>query len=512
MESAVLPANVEIHPPNRLIDLLLPHKHCLKNLFMDCVKMLSCYLFLFSLGILSCSTPTAPLALDPYVNPPIPALNPEFQTFEFMAEKGLDTTLSNGSTIAIPAGALRDQSGAVISGRVEAQYRELHDALSIYLSGVPMEYQAADTAWQFTTAGTFELRASQNSQPLSLAPEEKIAVKFASYEAADDYQIYYLDEEGRRWDSLGTRPPVINEEKVLQQKKINRKKSRLAFPLNKKYMALNYNIIADVFYNDKRVEEALHAQLKEKLEAYGLGWNGVYSYDKIEFNGQKELAGLMVWKNLSGKAFPAWTENRSCKLEKVKGSTYLLKASNKDSSETFECKLRAVMSLKSLFAFSPDYWAKNYKAAMAQVEEEQNRLKEMAAVFRHFEVADFGVYNWDRMMKEEENIPLEAQFNFAPDFNEKLTEPEVVYISGDNKSVIRFPQKDWERFSLWPQKGGILFALLPGQRLSLFTRKQYDQIDVEPIRQSLSPQYLFEMSKEVHAFSSQEELRKVLGI
>ena len=479
---------------------------------MDCVKTLSCLLFLLLVGFLSCSTPSAPVALEPFIDPPIPDLNPEFQTFEFLAEEGLNKTLANGSSINIPAGALRDQAGELITGKVEAQYRELHDGLSIYLAGVPMEYQATDTAWQFTTAGTFELRASQNDQPLSLAPEEKASVKFASYEASDDYQIYYLDEQGRRWDSLGTKAPIINKEKVLKRKKLKRKSPGLAFPLNKKYMALNYNIIADVFYNDKRVEEAQHNQLKEKLEAYGLGWNGVYSYDKIEFKGQKELAGLMVWKNLSGKAFPDWTDTKRGDLKKIKGNTYLLKMMKKDSSETFECKLRAVMSLKSLFAFSPDYWAKNYKAAMAQIEEEHKRLEEMAEVFRHFEVADFGVYNWDRMMKEEENIPLEAQFNFSPDWNEQLTEPEVVYISGDNKSVIRFPQQDWERFSLWPKKGGLLFALLPNKRVCLFTRKQYEQIDFAPIRQSLSPKYLFEMSKEVQAFTTQEELKKVLGI
>ena len=157
-------------------------------------------------------------------------------------------------------------------------------------------------------------------------------------------------------------------------------KPRVSFPLNRQFFAFNYKAILDVYYNNN-LTNVNHPYTQKKMKAYGLGWTDVNTYQQIEYKGQKEMAALMVWKNISRKNFPDWTNRLNAKLELISGNRYNLKISSKDSTQFFSTHIEAVMPLKALLGYGPGYWKNDYQATMKKVETAYEQLNQMAEVF-----------------------------------------------------------------------------------------------------------------------------------
>lgn len=137
----------------------------------------------------------------PFVNPPIPSLNPPSDNFIVNTE--LDSTLvySTGTFITIPSSAFVDADGKDVKGKVEIHYREFHDAIDIMLSGIPMNYDSAGTMYQLESAGMFEITATQDGKALTLKPNKTLTVNMISHiNNTTDYNIYSLDTVKSRWE------------------------------------------------------------------------------------------------------------------------------------------------------------------------------------------------------------------------------------------------------------------------------------------------------------------------
>ena len=209
----------------------------------------------------------------PFVNPPFPEFDPEFSQFTFKAEEGELIKISSGTEINIPPNAIVDKNGQPVSGEVHLNYREMHDATSIYFTGIPMNYGNG----HFETAGSFEMRVKRGDDILFLDSTRHVDVKFASFETGDDYDFYFLNEASKSWDSIGTSKAEVNVERKKLKKKISTMKPGLKFPLNRQYFAVNYKAILDVYYNDN-LTNVNHGQAQKKMKAYGLGWNDINLY------------------------------------------------------------------------------------------------------------------------------------------------------------------------------------------------------------------------------------------
>ena len=451
----------------------------------------------------------------PFINPPVTDLIPQFVTFTLDASKGTTFRLKNGSEIVVPADAIADKNGQILRGSIEMKYREMHDAMSIYLAGVPMNYKNG----HFTTAGTFELRATQQGKDVNLV--KPVKVKMASYTQGNDYDFFYLNENERRWDSLGYRKPEVNKEKKRILRDIENLKLSRTFPLDRQYFAFNYLAIVDVYYNDdwkilssdKRTDSAFMA-ISSKLEAYGLGWENNFCSNRqmITWEKTEYPAPLFVWKNVNKKPFPSWAKGFYGELKGKGNNHYIYSIENEKDSTHFEVELECIMPLKSLFAFSPETWKNQYAATMQKVRDEQERLKQMVDIYRTFEINNFGLYNWDKLMKSEDAVVLEANFEFPAVFNEKLTTLDVVYISGDNKSVITFPKISWDKLALKPDAGGRLFVLMPDKKLALYSVPRYSKLEFEKWKASKTPpQYLFKFEEKTN-IKTEADLRRILQI
>ncbi len=459
--------------------------------------------------LFSCQGPPETTAVDPLVKPPLPGAEPAFTEWTFLAEEGSTEFQASGTRVCIPPYAFRDETGKTVLGPVTIRYREMHDGLSIYLAGIPMDYRDG----QFTTAGSFEIRAAQDGKPLQLAEANTISVLLASHEEGEDYDFFFLDENvARGWDSLGINRPLINSEKVALASKIERMRPGLAFPLNRKYMAFNYDGILDMYYQND-FSNIRHDQVKRDMEAYGLGWTKAMVHEWIMFKGEQYNAALMVWKNLDDKPFPAWTENVWGTIVQDKGNDYTYSIQLKEEGKEFSVRLRAIMPLSTLFAFPPEKWKNEYEAVMAKVEEETQRMELMASVLRSFEVDQLGIYNWDKLLKEEDRVIVDAGFDWPVEVNERLSNIEVILITGDNKGVVKYPAYSWDALALVPDPNARFFAVLPGNKMAIYPPAAFKAIDFESLRKNIDPTpYQFGMKGTSRPLKTEAEVREFLQI
>ena len=163
------------------------------------------------------------------INPPIPGLEPKYNEFMVDASLGGEFTLPSGTVISVPPGSLVDETGKIISGKANLKYREMHDAASIFLSGIPMSYEKSGMKNHFTTAGMFDIKATKEGKELFINPDKKINVKMASFEPGNDFNFWWLDEKNQSWEFIDRKDAEINPKKEEMKKEIEKIKPSLEF-------------------------------------------------------------------------------------------------------------------------------------------------------------------------------------------------------------------------------------------------------------------------------------------
>ncbi|MBI5218151.1 MAG: hypothetical protein HY958_04395 [Bacteroidia bacterium] len=483
-------------------------------------------LLILSIVIVAGCTQEKKTAMAKLINPPIPGLEAKYKVFQIDAAQGGTFSLPTGTTITIPQGALVDSSGKPLQCKVDLQYREFHDAVSLLLSGIPMSYEKSGIKQNFQTAGMFDLNASQNGKKVFIDPDKKIIVKMASYEAGNDYNFWWLDEKNESWEFLDRRDAEVNPKKEEMKRIVEKLRPGLKFPMDDKYFCLSYRDLLDIYYKndwsqiDKNYQKPV---IDKKAKEYGLTWTSIYSYTSIQYQGNYHRAALMVWKNISDKPMPKWVFNdkpyNSANFTRINGNTYRMNIEN-DKGAKYSLTVEVVMPLKALLAFSPEYWKKNYEEAMAKIYEEEKRLKLEADVFRTFEVSQFGIYNYDKFLKEENRVEVMADFLPAgrqgiPDqnLNKDLSETDMIFcLPEDNKTVIKYPKGDWSRVALLPGNKIRFMSVIPGSRIAIFSSERYLKINFDSLKSQPKPAYKFTMISQSQAINSEDDLRKILGI
>ena len=149
---------------------------------------------------------TQHFAENAFINPPfadIPAA--QFASMKVDANKGGVYEHKTGSRIVIPQSAFVDDKGALIEGEVDIRYREFHDYVDFFLSGIPMTYDSAGVTYTLESAGMMEVYAEQAGKRVRMAPGKDLNVELVSYINVPDvtvppaYNIYKLDEEVKNW-------------------------------------------------------------------------------------------------------------------------------------------------------------------------------------------------------------------------------------------------------------------------------------------------------------------------
>ncbi len=134
-----------------------------------------------------------------FIQPPLAGLNIPFTNRSLRVSQGGVLKFATGSQLKFPKNAFVDASGKAVSGQVDIRFREMHDAVDFFLSGIPMTYDSAGTKYQFESAGMVEVAAFQNGKVVYLKPGEKVEVELASPQTGKNYNVYRLDTAARNW-------------------------------------------------------------------------------------------------------------------------------------------------------------------------------------------------------------------------------------------------------------------------------------------------------------------------
>lgn len=137
---------------------------------------------------------------DSFIKPPFLDRDIEQEKFTINAQEDAEIISESGSKIKIYKNSIIDDDGNIVKGEVEIEYRDFHNPIEIFLSGIPMEYDSAGVKQVFETAGMFELKAYQKGNKLSLKEGAKIDVDLISTSNETRFNFYQFDEVTRKWN------------------------------------------------------------------------------------------------------------------------------------------------------------------------------------------------------------------------------------------------------------------------------------------------------------------------
>lgn len=157
-------------------------------------------------------------AQKPFVNSPLAKVKPQGKKISIDVALGASVDLNEGTRLVIPRTAFQNDRGQLIQeGEVDVFYREMHDAVDFFMAGVPMTYDSAGMRHYLQSAGMIEIIATQNGQPVGMAPGKKIRIELQSnvVPQADGswptFKVYHLDTLARNWAFYGSSSMVFEE-------------------------------------------------------------------------------------------------------------------------------------------------------------------------------------------------------------------------------------------------------------------------------------------------------------
>ncbi|MBL4655092.1 MAG: hypothetical protein JKY33_04650 [Bacteroidia bacterium] len=418
------------------------------------------------------------------VDPPFEDMDVVFRDYEINSSQDNFIEVANGTSIEIPKDAFVDANNVPIKGDVKINYREFHDAAQILASGITMTYDSGGVRMNLQSAGMFEIRGFKDGKPVFIANGKDVKVNMASFAEGDGYNFYRLDESQSNWQYQGIVAANVNE----------KKKSRLerVAPIP------GVPVKPEIFRNEQvkfdfTIDYTLYPELRE---FHGIVWQSV---------GKNASSDLLKRK---------WVFNQNW-------SNILLKRT--DQSSVYQMKLSNSYN-KFTTLVKPVFKGKNYKKAMAIFEknkvnydnavaariEEETRMEKEADLIRSFAISNFGIYNWDRQLKQGDLIALNANFKFDQNVDLDMSKVTVFLITGQGRSVIKYPQYAWSKFAFSPKVENKLIAVLPGNKIAYFSSADFEKIDIPRLKSRSNNNYTFHLKNSDQSFASVDNLSALI--
>lgn len=137
-----------------------------------------------------------------FVSAPSQKLVIPYSAYKINNAKGGEIKHTSSSKIKIPKNSFVDKNGKDIVGDVTIEYREFHDKGDIILSGIPMAYDSAGKKYNLESAGMFDIKGTQNGEPVFIKDGNDLNIQLASSNNEDRFNQYYLDTIEKNWKYL----------------------------------------------------------------------------------------------------------------------------------------------------------------------------------------------------------------------------------------------------------------------------------------------------------------------
>ena len=432
----------------------------------------------------------------PCISPPLKNINIEYTTYKVIAEKGATLDFKTGSKLVVPKNAFADDKGKLLKGEVELRYREFHDAVDFFVSGIPMTYDSAGIKYQFESAGMIEMLAYQDGKQVNMAANKSINVEMESKYKGTEYNLYKLDTVHNNWSCLG-KDKVVSETNSFaikdtiqrpslqltpEYKKIETKKevvikekenaiAALPKPAQKPNKPLQVNKEKHTF--DIAVEPSEFPELaiyKGVLfeigdenkdfsrSLYDITWDDASLKDGTQ-KGKNYLLTLkkgtkkyelIVYPVFEGKNYEVAMKDYQDKYSKYTAVLDKRKADEKRIEEEYEAKLLALKKQQ-------EELERKWK------EQQANQFKQMDTqekVKRMFAINSFGVFNSDCGKSYPQGVLCTA--NLTKDKKVKLMCYDIYLVDKARNSLFTYYKNPVAQFSFNPQSTNILWAVEDG--------------------------------------------------
>lgn len=490
-------------------------------------------------------------ASQPFINPPLDDIKPTFASTKINANQGGVYEYKNGSKLIVPAAAFRNTDGKLVEGEVEIEYREMHDYVDFFLSGIPMTYDSAGTKYVLESAGMIEIIAKQNGQPLKMQPGKEIKVELISYismprlNVNPKYNIYKLNASTRSWEyrnidniqiiedledegfeneelnilktnyqssisritsaeeqaikeletTIGmpikpTRPVRANKDQFSFDLDISENASPVVKELGEKYQNIIWHISPnspDVNTNAFRVEW-------ESMDLKPL--NDGQDFELILMNSDYQER-VIVTPALSGNEFTQAISIYNVAMETYRNALRAREVAFEENRNKISEKYTLQKEeTKNEFAKIIEEWrSKN------QNDPSLNQLVRKKIINR-FVATEFGVWNCDRPIHPDD---LEIEADFELEEGAEVTD-EIAYLVNKNRNtIVRIYAKDGAKVNFDQKSDNLMWMVTKDNQIAIFRPQEFKKIN-----QKKGGNHTFKLKVEPDALKSEEDVRKVL--
>ncbi len=408
------------------------------------------------------------------------------KSFDLNTSASSTLTTSSGSQIIVPENAFIDKDNKPVTGNVSVSYTEYYKPSEVIASGIPMTYTENGITQNFQSAGMFRVTASQNENEVFLAAGKEITINMVSTKQDLGYRNYFLDETTGNWMDIGNEKIVgSNESTSLRIQPLT--DSSVMKPI----MLKKYDPKAFVF--DLDIDYSRFPALKQFK---GVIW---------------QYAGIVSDKNNPEKYSwifkEQWSDINIQALDED-ALTFTLKLSNE--SKVFNTTVSPVLKGndydKALAIFKKK--EKKFNESVVASNLESSRLETETKLVRSFTVNKMGIYNCDRIYNEPDALVVSAKFKFDKDIENNVSQIRVYHICGND--VIYYYPTDIYNFKFNPDKENKLVAVLPGNKLAVFTSDDFKNLDLDLLKNHGDSPFIFQFKTQNISVKSMDDLSGVL--
>lgn len=424
------------------------------------------------------------------VEPPLKRLNPEYTIISVNADKDSTYVLENGTIIRIPKGSLLDSIGNPIRGNVTIKYRQFDNAVSIFLTGLPMDYSYIEPNMALQTAGMFEIRGQ--NQNLKINAQKPITITLKSFFSDPRQGFFKLNEKNGQWTLIEIPEVRKNDELENLQNKLKTLKPEWTIPLGPNFYVFDYTRMADIFIGEdnwEKIYKAYSEEYENKMKKYGVNeLNFRFHRIRIKYKGNYYDHSEILWKSNKPVNPPAWAkkiyfylsrfENKTYKnieIIDLKNNKYLFKFNNKpNGNDEWSMELEAVCHLRNLLKYTPEQLISRQAKIEKEIEEIERKIRNTRILEYTVELYLMGIYNIDR--------PVYFK-NYTPELILKLdgkniTASDILTLAvfnSDLSSVAYHISLKPIKCPFFKGKNSILLVTKDG-KLGLLTSKQFDKL------------------------------------
>lgn len=419
--------------------------------------------------------------VEPIIKKPFKNLDVEFQKYSINAEKGDRVTAISGSYIEFPPNAFVDINGELIKGMVEISFREFHNSLDLFISGIPMQYDTLGSIYTFESAAMCEINATQDKINLFVNPNAAPVVHLITKNDDTKHNLYYLDSIQKKWIPKGK--DKIEKENIKET----------ASKTNKSLEKTNTNdevveIVKPLKANPERPIISVTIPYVDFVPELQIFKNTKFEVDLSESNYDPK-DGDIEWDKV--------------KLEEtnIKGLYNLIFSSGK---RKISYKVKPVYEGEDY-----DEAYKVYKDKMVEIDAKELQRSKIASGFnfistktyRMFNILNFGIYNCDKIIQDDF---AEILANFVDQKNSQLDFYGINLVDIERNAIFWFDPKSVKINQ--SQKQAII--VVKGDTTYYVTPTEIGNSQIDEVKKSVT----FKMKHHIGEIESPDKLKDLLEI